>query len=92
MTRAHYMRRIVIPQGVRIMMPPYTGNAITLLKQTSLATLVTVPEMALLTQRIFSNNFQFIEPIFVLGMIYLGMTTVLLILSAGVEHAFRLKV
>ncbi len=92
MTRAHYMRRIVIPQGVRIMMPPYTGNAITLLKQTSLATLVTVPEMALLTQRIFSNNFQFIEPIFVLGMIYLGMTTVLLIISAGVEHAFRLKV
>ncbi len=48
--------------------------------------------MALLTQRIFSNNFQFIEPIFVLGVIYLGMTTVLLIISAGVEHAFRLKV
>jgi polar amino acid transport system permease protein/cystine transport system permease protein len=91
MTKAHYMRRIVIPQGVRIMMPPYTGNAITLLKQTSLATLVTVPEMALLTQRIFSNNFQFIEPIFVLGMIYLGMTSVLLIVSAGVEHAFRLR-
>jgi His/Glu/Gln/Arg/opine family amino acid ABC transporter permease subunit len=92
MTRAHYMRRIVLPQGVRIMMPPYTGNAITLLKQTSLATLVAVPEMTLLTQRIFSNNFKFIEPIFVLALIYLAMTSVLLALSAGVEYAFRLKV
>ncbi|GMQ85832.1 MAG: amino acid ABC transporter permease [Acidimicrobiia bacterium] len=92
MTKWHYMRRIVLPQGLRIMVPPYTGNAITLLKQTSLATLVTVPEMTLLTQRIFSNNFKFIEPIFVLAMIYLAMTSVLLILSVAVEHAVSLKV
>ena len=92
MTRAHYMRRIILPQGLRIMVPPFTGNAITLLKQTSLATLVTVPEMALLTQRIFSNNFKFVEPIFVLGMIYLAMTSVLLILSVAVERAVSLKV
>jgi len=91
MSKAHYMRRIILPQGIRVMMPPYTGNAITLLKQTSLATLVAVPEMALLTQRIFSNNFKFVEPIFVLAMIYLALTSVLLALSAGVEYAFRLK-
>lgn len=92
MTKAHYMRRIILPQGLRIMVPPFTGNAITLLKQTSLATLVTVPEMTLLTQRIFSNNFKFVEPIFVLGMIYLAMTSVLLILSVVVERAVSLKV
>jgi len=92
MTKTHYMRRIVIPQGLRIMVPPFTGNAITLLKQTSLATLVTVPEMTLLTQRIFSNNFKFIEPIFVLAMMYLAMTSVLLILSVAVERAVSLKV
>lgn len=92
MTKAHYMRRIILPQGLRIMVPPYTGNAITLLKQTSLATLVTVPEMTLLTQRIFSNNFKFVEPIFVLGMIYLAMTSVLLIVSVAVERAVSLKV
>ena len=92
MSKAHYMRRIVLPQGVRIMVPPYTSNAMTLLKQTSLATLVTVPEMTLLTQRILSNNFKFVEPIFALAMIYLAMTTVLLIGQHAVERAFRLKV
>ncbi len=92
MTRRHYMRRIIIPQGLRIMIPPYMSIAMTLLKQTSLATLVTVPEMTLLTQRIFSNNFQFIEPIFALAMLYLAMTTVLLIAQQVMERAFRLKV
>lgn len=91
MTRSHSMRKIILPQSIRIMIPPFTSNATTLLKQTSLATLVTVPEMTLLTQRIFSNNFKFIEPIFVLAVIYLGMTTVLFIGQQIVERAFRLK-
>lgn len=91
MTRSHSMRKIILPQSIRIMVPPFTSNATTLLKQTSLATLVTVPEMTLLTQRIFSNNFKFIEPIFVLAMIYLGLTTVLLIGQQIAERAFRLK-
>lgn len=92
MTRARTMRRIIIPQGVRIMIPPYMNISMTLLKQTSLATLVTVPEMTLLTQRIFSNNFQFIEPIFALALLYLAMTTVLLAVQQVLERAFRLKV
>ncbi|MCZ6505580.1 MAG: amino acid ABC transporter permease [Actinobacteria bacterium] len=91
MTRSHSMRKIILPQSIRIMVPPFTSNATTLLKQTSLATLVTVPEMTLLTQRIFSNNFKFIEPIFVLAVIYLGLTTVLLIGQQIAERAFRLK-
>ena len=91
MTRSHSMRKIILPQSIRIMVPPFTSNATTLLKQTSLATLVTVPEMTLLTQRIFSNNFKFIEPIFVLAVIYLGLTTVLLVGQQIAERAFRLK-
>jgi polar amino acid transport system permease protein/cystine transport system permease protein len=92
MTKPHYTRRIIIPQGIRIMLPPYFGNAMTLLKQTSLATLVTVPEMTLLTQRIFSNNFKFVEPIAALALLYLAMTTVLVFAQVGLERAFRLKV
>lgn len=92
MTKRHTMRKIILPQGIRIMIPPYMSIAMTLLKQTSLATLVTVPEMTLLTQRIFSNNFQFIEPIFALAVLYLAMTTVLLIAQHMLERTFRLKV
>ena len=92
MTKAHYMRRIIIPQGLRIMVPPYIGIAMTLLKQTSLATLVTVPEMTLLTQRLFSNDFQFRERITTLAILYLALTTVFLVAQQVMERTFRLKV
>lgn len=92
MTRRHYMRKIVLPQSVRIIVPPFTGNAINTMKQTSLATVITVPEMTLLTQRIISNDFRVTEPLFTLAVIYLVLTSVLVIGQVGMERAFRLKV
>lgn len=91
MTRRHYMRKIVLPQSARIMLPPFTGNAINTLKQTSLATVITVPEMTLLTQRIISREFKAVEPLFTLALIYLALTTVLVIAQQGLERVFRLK-
>lgn len=91
MTRRHYMRKIVLPQSVRIIVPPFAGNAINTMKQTSLATVITVPEMTLLTQRIISREFKAVEPLFTLAVIYLALTTVLVIAQQGLERAFRLK-
>jgi His/Glu/Gln/Arg/opine family amino acid ABC transporter permease subunit len=92
MTRAHYMRRIVLPQSVRIIVPPFMGNAINTLKQTSLATVITVPEMALLTTRIISRDFKALEPLLALALIYLFLTTLLVFAQQGLERTFRLKV
>jgi His/Glu/Gln/Arg/opine family amino acid ABC transporter permease subunit len=92
MTRGHYMRKIVLPQSVRIMIPPFTGNAINTMKQTSLAAVITLPEMTLLTQRIISNDFKVTEPLFALAVIYLALTSVLVIGQLSVERMFRLKV
>jgi len=91
MTRFHYMRKIVLPQSVRIIVPPFTGNAINTMKQTSLATVITVPEMTLLAQRIISNEFKAVEPLFALAIIFLALTTVLVLAQAGLERAFRLR-
>jgi His/Glu/Gln/Arg/opine family amino acid ABC transporter permease subunit len=91
MTKWHYMRRIVLPQGIRIMLPPFTGNAINTMKQTSLATVIAVPEMALLTQRIISQQFEAVEPLFTLAIIYLVLTTVLVAAGQALERTFRLK-
>lgn len=91
MTRTHYMRRIVLPQSVRIIIPPFIGNAINTMKQTSLATVITVPEITLLTQRIIAQEFRTVEPLFALAIIYLALTTVLVFVQQGVERAFQLK-
>ncbi len=91
MTKFHYMRKIVLPQSIRITVPPFIGNAINTLKQTSLATAITVPEMTLLTNRIISREFKAVEPLFALAIIYLILTTLLVIAQVGLERAFKLK-
>jgi polar amino acid transport system permease protein len=92
MSQAHLMRKIVLPQSVRIIVPPFINNAINTLKQTSLATVITVPEMALLTTRIISRDFQALEPLLALALIYLALTTLLVFAQQGLERSFRLKV
>ena len=92
MTKRHYMRRIVIPQSIRITVPPFIGNAINTMKQTSLAAVITVPEMTLLARQIISEDFKVAEPLLALAFIYLVLTTLLLMVQLGLERIFRLKV
>ena len=92
MTKRYYMRRIVIPQSIRIMIPPFIGNAINTMKQTSLAAVITVPEMTLMARQIISEDFKVAEPLLTLAFIYLALTTLLLMAQQGLERIFRLKV
>ena len=92
MTKRHYMRKIVLPQSIRIMVPPFIGNSINTMKQTSLAAVITVPEMTLLARQIISEDFKVAEPLLTLALIYLVLTTMLLMAQQGLERVFRLKV
>jgi ABC-type amino acid transport system permease subunit len=91
MTRFRYMRRIILPQSARIITPPFIGNTINAMKQTSLATAITVPEMTLLTNRIIAREFVVIEPLVTLAIIFLLLTTILVLAQMGLERVFRLK-
>ncbi len=86
------MGKIIIPQSIRIMIPPFIGNAINTMKQTSLAAVITVPEMTLLARQIISEDFKVAEPLLTLAFIYLVLTTLLLVVQQGVERIFQLKV
>ena len=92
MTKRYYMRKIIIPQSIRIMIPPFISNAINTMKQTSLAAVITVPEMTLLARQIISEDFKVAEPLLTLAFVYLALTTLLLVAQQGVERIFRLKV
>jgi len=92
MTKRHYMGKIIIPQSIRIMIPPFIGNAINTMKQTSLAAVITVPEMTLLARQIISEDFKVAEPLLTLAFIYLALTALLLVVQQGVERIFQLKV
>ncbi len=77
MTRAQTMRRIVLPQAMRVIIPPTGNETISMLKTSSLASVITVTELLYAVQLIYSANFKTIPLLIVASIWYLIMTSVL---------------
>jgi polar amino acid transport system permease protein len=77
MHRLLLMRRIVLPQAMRVIIPPTGNETISMLKTTSLASIATVTELFTRSQQIASANFAVIEMAFVASIWYLFMTSIL---------------
>ena len=67
------MRRIVLPQAVVLMVPPFTNFLIALIKDTSLALTISVPEIMYRSYDVASQTFRSMEIYAVAGVIYLAM-------------------
>ena len=91
LSRAHQMRRIIIPQGVRVMIPNYMSNATLLLKSTSLASVIGITELTGLSRQLANSTYKPIEILTAAGLIYLALTTVLTVSQEILERRFRLK-
>ena len=79
------MRWIILPQAVRTMIPPLGNQFNTLMKNTSLLSIIGVSEMFLVTQSISSATFKTFEIFLVTGVYYLLLTTVWTILQNEIE-------
>jgi len=79
MSRLQIMRRIVLPQAMRVIIPPTGNETISMLKTTSLVIVIalTPPELLGAAQNIYSVNFKPIQLLIVASIWYLAMTSVL---------------
>ena len=77
MTYLQIMRRIVLPQALRTAFPPLSNSLISMVKDTSLASNITVMEMFMATRRIAGRTYQSLPLYLELGLIYLIFSTVL---------------
>src|SRR6202023_1941911 len=88
MTRSLVMRRIVLPQAMRVIIPPTGNETISMLKTSSLAFVASVPELFTRSQQIASANFNIIELLFVASAWYLFMTSILTLGQYYLERYF----
>lgn len=79
------MKKIILPQAIRVSVPSLGNQAIMMLKDSSLASLVTVSELMMVSQRYASTNFAFIEFYFAAAGFYLIMTTLFTFILNKVE-------
>lgn len=91
MTRRHYMRRIIIPQGIRVMVPTYMSNTILVLKVSSVAVAIGIVELTGISRQLSNSTNRPIELFTAAAFIYLFLTTVLVILQEILERWFALK-
>ena len=77
MTRLKTMRRIVLPQAMRVIIPPTGNETISMLKTTSLAYVVAGSDLLSASENIAAANYEVIQLLIVASLWYLALTSVL---------------
>jgi polar amino acid transport system permease protein len=88
MTRLQTMRRIVLPQAMRVIIPPTGNETISMLKTSALVSVIAYRELLYSVQLIYAQNFRQIPLLIVASIWYLIVTTVLSIGQYYIERYF----
>lgn len=89
LTSAQTLRRVVLPQAMRAIIPPIGNAFIGMLKYTSLASVISVMELLHSAQRIYSSNFQIIPLLVVASIWYLTLTSIMTLIQRQIENHFN---
>jgi polar amino acid transport system permease protein len=90
MTPRVLMRRVIAPQALRAMIPAMGNEAVSTLKNSSLASVVAVQELTLRSSQLASSTFDFFPVFFASGVMYLVLTGVMSLGQLAIEARFDL--
>jgi polar amino acid transport system permease protein len=88
MTTPKILRKVVVPQAVRIVIPPTGNEFITLLKLTSLASVISLRELLTVAQQDTAVSFRFAEFYGAALVYYLVMVSAMMVVQSELERRF----
>jgi polar amino acid transport system permease protein len=88
MSRTQTLRRIVLPQAMRVIIPPTGNETISMLKTTSLVVVIAYYELFVAVQTIYARTFQTIPLLIVAAIWYLALTSILTVGQSYLERYF----
>ena len=88
LSRIQTLRRIVLPQAMRVIIPPTGNETSAMLKNTSLVVVIGYFELLTSAQRIYSTNFQTIPLLIVAAIWYLVLTSILAVGQYYIERHY----
>ncbi|WP_020386835.1 amino acid ABC transporter permease [Kribbella catacumbae] len=88
LTRRKTMRRIVLPQAMRVIVPPTGNQTISMLKTSSLVSVLAIPELLYSAQIVYSRTFQTIPLLIVVSIWYLLLTSALTAVQGRIERRY----
>ena len=86
MYRADTLRFIILPQAIRLMIPPTTGLVISLIKHSSIVSVIAIGELTTKGRDIISETYMSFEVWFTVAAMYLVLTVTLSIFAGHLER------
>jgi len=80
------MRYVVLPQAMRVVIPPLGNQFLGMLKLSALVSTIAVQDLLLVANQTASANFRYFEALSAAGIYYLAMTTVFMIIQFQIER------
>lgn len=90
MSKLHTILYIILPQALRIVIPPWSNEMVYMVKYTSVAFIIAVPELMAEGQRIISWTFRPLEVLFWVGLIYVIVLSILSKIVDSIEAKVRI--
>jgi polar amino acid transport system permease protein len=91
LTRWQVLHRVVIPQALRTIVPAMSNEAIIIVKNTSLASVITVGELTLRSEQVVSTNFEYVPVFAAAGALYLIATTGIVVVQGWLEARLNIE-
>ena len=82
MSKGQAYRYIILPQSIRFMLPPMTGEVVHMVKSSAIVSVIAVAELTTIGRNIISETYMSFEVWFTIAAVYMVVT---LILSVGVS-------
>ena len=89
--RWQVLQRVVIPQALRTIVPAMSNEAIIIVKNTSLASVITVGELTLRSEQLAATNFEYVSVFLAAGVLYLLATSVIAVIQAWLEARLNIE-
>src|ERR1700729_606066 len=86
------LRRIILPQAMKAILPGMANDVISMIKGTSIASVIFVNELTFRSQQIVGQNFKFFTVFAATGIIYLALTSAIAAAQWVLERRFNIEI
>ena len=88
MSPSRVFTKVIAPQLIRVTIPPLSNDFITMLKLTSLASVISLQELLARTQTLVASTFRFVEYFSAAAIYYLVLVSIFMVIQAQLERRF----
>lgn len=81
--------RIILPETVRLMLPPYINNCVIMLKESAQVAMITVPDLMFEANRSYNSTYSPMETLGLAAAMYLVVSSTLMLIQLLVERRLR---